>query len=155
MSYESVASFEREWSSARKLSLELLSSLNQDDLQFSPGAELGPFWKQFRHLGRVQECYLQAIQSGAMKFTPEGSIYPMDESKEAVRAYLTGLDQQMKELLVTVSPSAPIEWPGERISVLDHLLRLLSHEMLHQGQWVVYMSLMGKAFPKCWEIWGL
>ena len=47
--------FDAPWRLARGLSRDLLLSLKDSDLLFSPGERVGPLWKQFRHLGRVQE----------------------------------------------------------------------------------------------------
>ena len=52
--------FKSEWNFTRKLTLELLDSLTDVELSKSPGGDLGPFWKQFRHVGRLQECYVEA-----------------------------------------------------------------------------------------------
>ena len=49
--------FKREWTFARGLTVDLLDSLSDAQLNETPAANLGPFWKQFRHVGRLQECY--------------------------------------------------------------------------------------------------
>lgn len=34
-------------------------------------------------------------------------------------------------------------------------MRLLSHEVLHHGQWIVQMRLLNRPFPESWGVWGL
>jgi DinB superfamily len=49
--------FKNEWVFTRSLTLDLLDSLTDAELAKSPSPRVGPFWKQFRHVGRLQECY--------------------------------------------------------------------------------------------------
>jgi uncharacterized damage-inducible protein DinB len=48
-----------------------------------------------------------------------------------------------------------VQWEGESISLAEHLERLVAHETLHHGQWIVYVRLMGRSFPLSWAAWGL
>jgi hypothetical protein len=45
--------FKSEWTFTRGLTLDLLDSLSEVELSEPPGRDLGPFWKQFRHIGRL------------------------------------------------------------------------------------------------------
>ena len=46
--------FKSEWKFTRGLTLELLDSLTDAELAETPNRDVGPFWKQFRHVGRLQ-----------------------------------------------------------------------------------------------------
>jgi uncharacterized damage-inducible protein DinB len=52
-------------------------------------------------------------------------------------------------------PRQTIDWFGEPKSVGEHLMCLADHELLHHGQWIVYRRLLGGAFPKSWDQWGV
>ncbi len=159
-----LAAFKASWTFTRALSCDLLDCLSEETLLWTPGEKLGPFWKQFRHLGRVQENYLDAIDSGVVKFTPVGASYVSgnirkggngDSDKQALRQYMDDLDKRLYERLESGTLPDKIDWFGEPIDLVAHLFRLDSHEVLHHGQWIVYCQLRNQTFPESWSIWGL
>lgn len=80
--------FKREWTFARGLTVNLLDSLSNGQLNETPAANLGPFWKQFRHVGRLQECYQEALTTGAIKFGYNNKGYHGGCSRAALTNYL-------------------------------------------------------------------
>jgi len=34
-------------------------------------------------------------------------------------------------------------------------MRMLAHEILHHGQWILYARLLKKQFPPGWKAWGV
>jgi uncharacterized damage-inducible protein DinB len=150
-----LSHFESQWKLLRGLSRDLLLSLSDDELKMSPGANLGPWWKQFRHVGRVQENYLNALATGTMKFGFEGTSYTGDPSNRSLDAYLERLDRRLAALIKDGSTREAVNWFGEPKSVDQHLLYLADHELLHHGQWIVYRKFLGGPFPKSWHLWGL
>src|SRR5438046_1310552 len=137
------------WSFTRGLTLDLLGSVVTDALLYSPGADLGPMWKQFRHVGRVQENYVEALTTGRIRFDWTNT-YRGGPSTEALGEYLRAVDERLEAALRTTDEGLEIEWDGERLSIEEHLARLVAHETLHHGQWIVYVRLMGGAFPPSW-----
>ena len=151
-----LRAFQDAWHPMRRLTLDLLASLTPAELLFSPGPGLGPFWKQFRHMGAVQECYLEALATGRVHFTHAGRRYQGGADGEALGAYLRGLDQEMFAALAEVEWGRTIDWgPGDAPDVATHMHRLVEHEILHHGQWVAYVRLLGRPFPRSWGLWGL
>lgn len=147
--------FRQEWAFARGLTYALLRRLTDEELLYSPGPTLGAFWKQFRHVGGVQECYLQALSSGMIRFVYTDKRYHGGPSGAALLAYLAELDRELEDHLLHVDWEQLIDWGEEKIGANEHLLRLVSHETLHHGEWIVYMHLLGKPFPPEWRAWGL
>ncbi len=150
-----LAKFKSSWSFNRQLTLDLISALSDNDLLFSPSPALGPFWKQFRHVGRVQECYMDALNTGKIVFAAEMGSYSGGPHGQGLADYLRELDQNMNNLLAEVDPSSTIDWEEESVDIAEHLLRMDSHEVLHHGQCILYMRLAGKQFPASWAVWGL
>lgn len=95
--------FLEQWRFNRELTLDLLSSLADSELEFSPGPGIGQLWKQFRHVGRVQENYMNALESGRVQFTTADGAYRGAASARDLRRYLEGLDRR---LLAAVSSPA-------------------------------------------------
>ncbi len=143
------------WEFTRGLTLDLLRRLDQPELLYEPGGGLGAFWKQFRHLGRVQANYVEALETGTISFDLPKEGYQGGTSQADLLSYLTGLDNRLDSLLDAFDPSQKIAWPGSRIDLFDHLTRLVNHETLHHGEFVAYMGQLGKPFPPSWKALGL
>jgi uncharacterized damage-inducible protein DinB len=147
-----AARFDSQWRFARGLTRDLLLSLEISDLSFSPGASVGSLWKHFRHVGRVQENYVRAMETGKVVFGFDGTSYAGGASKQGLIEYLDRLDLELRERLMTRGNADQlIEWPGERIDSKEHLARLADHEILHHGMFIVCLQLLGRRFPKSWE----
>ena|SRR5687768_1013210 len=155
MENEAIDRFEAQWRSTRGLTRDLLESLKPSELAFSPGSHLGPFWKHFRHLGRVQENYLRALGTGRIVFGFDGAGYSGDASKKPLLDYLDRLDVRLKQKLRTHDAARKIDWFGSSIDAYTHLMRLADHEILHHGMFVVYVRLLAREFPPSWAPWGL
>ncbi len=148
-------SFRSAWTFTRGLTRDLLTVMSTDDLLFVPGPRLGPLWKQFRHVGRVQECYMEALTTKKINFTPEGKSYDRGPQKEWLDDYLDRLDKGLFELMRDVDWTSEVDWFDEKVNLFEHLMRMESHETLHHGQWIVYLRLLEKPFPESWAAWGL
>jgi len=155
MQNDLIARFESRWRFARILTRDLLQCLEASDLTFSPGKHVGPVWKQFRHLGRVQENYLDAIETGKIVFGFYGASYAGEASKKQLLEYLARLDGSLTEWLTTLDVNRKIDWFGDRVDVYEHLARLADHEILHHGMFIVHMRLLGRSFPSSWAAWGV
>lgn len=153
--YDYSQAFSSAWTFTRGLILDLLNEMSDSELLFLPGPQLGAFWKQFRHVGRVQECYMHALSTGNMDFSPEGKSYDHGPSKRWLVDYLDRLDSSLFEMLPDLDWSCQMDWFGEKVRIFEHLMRLVTHETLHHGQWIVYLRLMNKTFPDSWAVWGL
>jgi uncharacterized damage-inducible protein DinB len=147
--------FLAQWSFLRSLTYDFIESTSESDLSSSPSSGVSPLWKQFRHVGRVQENYLSALDSGVIKFTTEGCSFVGGSDKQRILSYLRDLDDKLQGTLKSIVPSISIHWFGERLPLAKHLLCLADHEVIHHGQWMVYRSISGGKFPPTWSVWGL
>jgi len=125
--------FKSEWNFTRKLTLELLDSLTDVELSKSPGGDLGPFWKQFRHVGRLQECYVEALTTKAISFDYANKRYRRGCSKDALKTYLHELDRELLQVIEQMDWKMAVNWNGETVGIVQHLMRMVSHEILHHG----------------------
>ena len=145
-----------EYKFVRKLSLDLLSRLSPEALPYAPLDGMGAFWRQFRHVGRVQEDYSRAIESGRVEFSTVKSSYSGGPSQQQLCEYLKQCDEIMFEKL-SASPANPdllIDWFGDKVGLTEHMVRLVAHETFHHGQWVIYMQGLGAKMPESWSAWG-
>lgn len=146
--------FLSEWRWARLLSRSVLEVLPESSLITQPLACAGPWWKQFRHLARVQENYIQALQTCRINFSVDTSAYSGGSDRAALLSYLDESDQKLFQAIKARSLPTQIDWFGDSISLELHLARLLSHETLHHGQFIIYARQTGLTLPKCWRAWG-
>ncbi len=145
-----------QWTFARGLTLDFMESLTESDLAYSPGGNLGPLWKQFRHVGSVQECYMEALITRQMRFEYRDKNFNAAPTKALLLAYLRALNTELIITLDSLDWEQTIRWSGDdQPKVLEHLLRLVNHETLHHGEWIVYLRLLGKDCPESWRAWGV
>jgi hypothetical protein len=152
---EAIERFESQWKFARGLTRDLLESLEPQELAFSPGDRLGPFWKHFRHLGRVQENYLLAIDTGIVDFGVQSATYDGTAQRQPLIDYLDRLDERLAKDLRSIDAARCVDWFGVPVDTYTHLTRMADYETLHHGMFVVYVRLLGRSFPRSWTAWGL
>jgi uncharacterized damage-inducible protein DinB len=155
MTDDLITRFRTRWQFARGLTRDLLRSVDAYDLVFSPGDGLGALWKHFRHLGRVQENYLRAIETRKVVFSFEDATYTGGDSRRALLDYLDRVDTHLEQHFDAIDATRRIDWFGTAVDVHEHLNRMADHEVLHHGMFVVYIRLLGKPFPSSWVHWGL
>ncbi|MGW1061823.1 DinB family protein [Micromonospora rubida] len=145
------------WRPVRGRTFELLGWLTDRELEQCPASRVGHLWRQFRHLGRIECNYASALTSKEIKFgAPE--ITADGSSKADLLAYLARVDADVLVPAVrAANRTDTVTWPGEDpLPLAAHLERLVQHEVLHQGQLIVAVSLLDFEFPPGWRMaWGL
>jgi uncharacterized damage-inducible protein DinB len=149
-----LAQWVEDWQQTRALTYDLLRALPAAVLNFSPAAGFGPLSRQIRHVGDIQACYLAALQTGRMDFTSQPRQRKIEQSKEHLEGYLQALDASLLDALRglgTEGAGRLIQWDGESLSLLRHLIRLIQHETLHHGMWAIYASVADLPLPTSWH----
>lgn len=150
-----------EWRFVRGLTMEILAELDEADLEYAGLPSMGPFWKQFRHMARVQQDYIDAIETSKIAFTTDGKTYSGGGDAIHLATYLEEQDRRLERIeakvLETAYPAGEfaVDWFGRKESLHVHMLRLVAHETLHHGQIIVFMRALRKEFPPGWDAWGL
>lgn len=139
----------------RTQTLDLLDSLSVDDWQASVDQSIGPVWQQVRHLGRVEENYLKALETHEMKFDLADGSFSGEPTPENLKAYLMSLDETLMQEAKGFDSRTKIDWMGEAVSIASHVRRLTDHELVHIGSFLVLFKSRGHTFPESWKIWGL
>ena len=145
---------QQEWKFTRQLTTDLLQACSDHDLGFVLNAHSGALWKQFRHIGRVQENYLSALSSGQIKFDTAGGSFRSRVSTPNLSGYFAQLEKYHISRFAALRCDQMVSWFGEEVRPHIHLGRLLAHEALHQGQLILYWRALGYRFPKSWAQWG-
>lgn len=149
-----------EWHFVRRLSLDLLAGQTEASLIAVPGPNMGALWKQFRHIGRVEEDYAEAILTGKIEFNSSRNSYSGGPDRANLRDYLLECDRKLLDALKKSGDGSAlsINWFAESVGLDLHLVRLISHETLHHGQWIQFVKsgqALDVVFPKSWQAWGV
>ncbi|MFX1324809.1 MAG: DinB family protein [Promethearchaeota archaeon] len=142
------------WKMHRNLTYDLLKSLHEESLRETVGKNMGSLGKQFRHLGDVQLCYIEAIRTGVIDFSKYVRNYSIESSIEKLEQFLKEMDDKLF-ILLKESDNLEIDWGFAKIPLAQHLDFLIQHEILHHGELIVYIRTLNLTFPNSWEeIWG-
>jgi uncharacterized damage-inducible protein DinB len=142
----------------------VLKRIATKQLKQSVGNEMGTLGMQFRHIADVESCYIQAIKSGVMDFSRKVEDHTIETDKDRLLAYFERNEEALKDELAKMVNGKQsvrgIDWSKTHqhygvISVERHLLALIEHEVLHEGEIVVYLRTLGLKFPPSWRVWGL
>lgn len=150
------------WKFHRGLALDILKSLNDNQLGLTVGKNMGTIGEQFRHMAKVQIQYMEAIKNKKIGHV-EYKIDPgVAKSKEKLLELLEMADKKMLDTLEELPDDQAVDlvidwkyWGVESMNLSSHLDALLDHENLHNGQLIVYLRTYEIPFPKSWEAWGL
>ena len=141
-----------EWRWARGLSRDLLDGLPEGHLEQVPIQGAGSWGRQFRHMGRVEENYVVALRLGTVRFSTEGCSYAGAISKRGLIDYLSRMDILLAETVAL--GLTQVDWFGKLWSGERHLAALVSHEILHHGQLILYARASALRLPDSWKDWG-
>lgn len=161
---DQVSEFVRIWNFTRRETLEILGSLNGDQINFKPIGS--PKWQglnwQFGCIARTQIVYTKAIGEGKMNFKWfQDALLPEKryiKSVKELQSLLKSADVQWVHSirLKRLDQDFTVHWPGNNFSLLAHINALVAHERLHQGQLISYFTFAGfelpEGFSKNWAL---
>lgn len=140
--------------------MELLNSLNDDQLLFKPdGEKWQPLYYQFTCMARTQLVYARAAETGLMDFSMFGSAeLPGKHDARTIESLKRFLeDSNVKWLAAIKGNQGTVEWQGTPSPISLHIMSLAEHERLHQGQLLSYFTLakfeLPESFKSNWALW--
>jgi hypothetical protein len=151
-----VTSFVRQWNFVRSETLEILISLSDEQLLFQPTGtdKWQPLYYQFTCIARTQMVYAKAIKEGKMSFNWfESDEFPDKheiKTKQGLKDLLNKADTMWSAAIVERrrDEDFQIAWPGFKQSLPNHIVSLISHERIHHGELISYLTLGGFVLPK-------
>ena len=154
--------------SHRKLIMDLLRYLDQDQLAVKPLNSAGSFGKQFRHILDIEKCYVESMYNGYLTFFRRNIDHSLEMDKARLIHELVSEDNKLEEIIEKLSKekthekyidcSAVVTYLGNeniKSSPVQVLSWMTEHEILHEGELVLYIRTAGLKFPPSWIIWGL
>jgi len=142
--------FLKRWSFVRSETIELLDSLDDEQLVFKPeGAKWQALYFQFGCMGRTQLVYAMAAETGVMDFSLFGSKdLPSkidNQAKASLASFLKTCNDKWIEAIS--HNTAGVKWPDGSKPIELHVATLAEHERLHHGQLISYFTLAGFDLP--------
>lgn len=126
---------------------QLLESLSDAELAFTPGGENMALGALFREMGETEHSYIQSLKTFKQDWSYRNMEPGLDGSVEQLKAWFQSLDDAMKATVEALSDEdlkkavdrggyeMPVEWQ------LDVYLQAL---LIFFGKAVVYFKAMGK-----------
>ena len=151
----------------RKLIRDLLLSLNPEQLSLKPFSVSGTFGKQFRHLLDIEKCYVESLLNGFLAFYRSDIDHSLETNRERLIQELDREDAKLEKFFKGirrekvnekyVDCTQAVQYLGDNIraSPVRILSWLTEHEILHEGELLLYVRTERMEFPKSWMIWGL
>ena len=152
----------------RKLSRDLLLSLKPEQLSLKPFSVSGTFGKQFRHLLDIEKCYVESLLNGFLAFYRSDIDHSLETNRERLIQELDREDAKLEKFFKGirrekvnekyVDCTQAVQYLGDnniRASPARILSWITEHEILHEGELLLYVRTERMEFPRSWMIWGL
>jgi len=156
-----MSSMLSQWRFCRSETLEILNSLDDDQLKFCPeGDKWKPLFKQFVCMVSTQITYARSIEEGRIDFgwfRDETAKLENISTKEDLLKALEKVDKRWVKVIKSIEDEDyQIKWPGFSLNLFNTITTLISHERLHDGQIISYFTMAGFDLPeKFKENWAL
>ena len=147
---KSFAALREEWNYIRGLTRTFVRKINDEELDKKlPRKNLDTIRKQCEELIEVQACYLNALETGKIEFDGySDEKLPGTTGKKKLLARFEELDSLLENKLSEVSENKTIDWFGEKKTIFNHLMAMVSHESMHVGQIVAFCYSQGIDIPE-------
>lgn len=136
---------------------ELMASINDDDLAYTPGGENPTLGALCRELGETQHAYAQSFKSFKIDFSYRINDDSYLKSVDKLKAWYAELDEQLEAALSTISDddvaNKKMDRDGYEAPLHISLDILREALLIFYGKVSVYLKAMGKARTEMWRDW--
>jgi hypothetical protein len=132
--------------------MQLLDSLSNADLAFSPGGENIPLGRLLRESGDVEYSYLQSLKTLKEDWSYHNTQAGLESDLTQIKAWYHTLDEEMKATLAAFSDedlSKTIDPRGFTVELqLDVYLQA---QLIFFGKASVYFKAMNRTLPQSFQ----
>lgn len=136
---------------------QLMASLTDDDLAFSPGGDNPTLGALCRELGETQHAYAQSFKSFKIDFSYRTDDDSYLSSVAKLQAWYAELDQQLEAALEAVTDedvaTKQMDRGGYQVPVHISLDILREALLIFCGKVSVYLKAMGIERSEMWRDW--
>jgi hypothetical protein len=150
---------EQKWSwveGSNQLRDELMNSLSDADLAFSPGGQNISLGALCREMGEVQHSYVQSFRTFSQDFDYRNTEPGLDGSVARLRAWYQALDADMMAVLSTMSEDDTqkmIDRGDFQVPVSLQVDIYLQALLIFFGKVSVFLKAMNRPLPKQMAEW--
>ncbi|MBC8076093.1 MAG: DinB family protein [Chloroflexales bacterium] len=136
---------------------ELLASLSDSDLAFTPGGTNPSLGSLCREIGETERIYIDSIKNRKMDFSGYGSSdAALAQSVQRLKAWYAELDAELRATLEGLSDDdlmAPVDRGGWSIPIRFQVDVYKEALLLFYGKADVYGRTQGKTPSERWRQW--
>ena len=136
---------------------ELMASLTDDDLAFTPGGENPTLGELCRELGETQHAYVQSFATFKIDFSYRTEDESYLGSVAKLTAWYQQLDKELEAVLETVTDddvaNKVMDRGGYEVPVHISLDILREALLIFYGKVSVYLKAMGRERTEMWRDW--
>lgn len=140
------------WRRLNGMLVELVDVVPDEQMEWSPRAELWSFRHVLQHLSEAREQWMvRAIDDGEPNIDVYANVHSKDEIKDALRRTWeriertftdqARLDATYRDRWWTEAPLRDGHWVA---------FHLLEHDIHHRADLLLYLALLGVATPQVW-----
>jgi DinB family protein len=149
---------QEKWSwieATHSLRSQLLESLSNADLAFSPGGENVTLGTLLRESGDVEYSYIQSLKTFKQDWSSHHTEAGLESDLTQIKAWYSTLDEEMKTTLAAFSDedlSKTIDrGGGSSMPVEMQLDTYLQAQLIYLGKAGVYFRAMNRALPQVFQ----
>lgn len=136
---------------------ELMASLTDDDLAFTPGGENPTLGELCRELGETQYVYVQSFKTFKFDFSYRVNDDSYLKSVDKLKSWYAVLDQQLEAELEDIDDgdvaNKMMDRGGYEVPVHTSLDILREALLIFYGKVSVYLKAMGRDRTQMWRDW--
>jgi len=136
---------------------ELLASLSDEDLAYTPGGDNPALGALCRELGETQYAYVQSFKTFKIDFSYRINDDSYLSSVAKLQTWYADLDQQLEAVLETVTDddvaNKKMDRDGYEVPLHISLDLLREALLIFYGKVSVYLKAMGKERTQMWRDW--
>lgn len=135
---------------------ELLNSLSDADLAFSPGGQNLTLGALCREMGEVQHSYIESFKTFKQDFDYRNTEPGLDGSAARLRTWYQALDAELKAVLSAMTEADTqkmIDRNGFQVSVSLQVDIYLQALLIFFGKASIFLKTMNRPLPKQMSEW--
>jgi hypothetical protein len=137
---------------------QMMATLGDDDLEFSPGGENLTLGELCRQMGEVQHAYVESFKTFRQDFSYRRDEAGLTHSVERLSAWFQELDRKMRAAVEALSEddvqNKKIDRGGGFVVPPGIQLHIYREALLiFYGKVSVYLKAMGKPQSQQWQDW--
>ena len=130
---------------------QLLDTLNDADLAFTPGGQNMTMGALCREMGETEYAYIQSLKTFKQDWSYRNDEPGLASSVARLKVWFQTLDDQIKTVINAFSEEdiqKPVDRGGDGVSIAFQLEAYLQAVLIFLGKATIYLKAMNKALPQ-------